>query len=170
VRIPLTPYTAQLIADITSFVLPTRKIVDEINRSATVKLLPAPLTKDRELLATFLQHHNLIQSQLKGAKAIQFVSGIKKDVVVSRKLSERPDRVAIYGWHQPNGEPIQPLTTVHVANYVDYSHGVRLVDQWCEVDGQPSRVSDILGDPELHPLLSDEGPFETAVYHRSGKK
>jgi hypothetical protein len=170
VRIPLTPYTAQLIADVTGCVLPIRKMVDEIHRSATVKLSPAPLTKDRELLATFLQHHNLIQSQLKVSKAIQFVSGIKKDVVISRKLTERPDRVAIYGWHQSNGEPIQSLTTVHVAHYVDYSHGVRLVDQWCEVDGQPSHVSDILGDTDLHPLLSDEGPFETAVYHRSGKK
>jgi hypothetical protein len=169
-RIPLTPYTAQFIADVTGCVPPTRKMVDEFHRSATVKLSPAPLTKDRELLATFLQHHNLIQSQLKYSKASQFVSGIKKDVVISRKLSERPDRVAIYGWHQSNGEPIQPLSTVHVAHYVDYSHGVRLLDQWCEVDGRPRRVSDILGDAELHSLLSDEGRFETTVYHRSGKK
>jgi hypothetical protein len=170
VRIPLTPYTAQLIADVTGCVLPTRKMVDEIHRSATVKLPPAPMTQERETLATFLQHHDLIQSNLRDFTGIQFVSGIKKDVVISRKLTERPGRVAIYGWHQSNGEPIQPLTTVHVAHYVDYSHGVRLVDQWCEVDGQPRRVSDVLCDAELHPLLSDEGRFESTVYHRPGKK
>jgi hypothetical protein len=170
VRIPLTPHTAQLIADVAGCMLPTQKMVDDIHRVAAVKLSPAPLTQERESLATFLQHHNLIQLQQKDSNGIQFVSGIKKDVVISRKLAERPDRVAIYGWHQSDGKPIQPLTTVHVAHYVDYSHGVRLVDQWCEVDGQPRRVSDVLCDAKLHPLLSDEGRFETAVYHRSGKK
>jgi hypothetical protein len=170
VRIPLTPYTAQLIADVTGCVLPTRKMVNEIHRSAAVRLPPTPLTEERESLAIFLRHHKLIQSQQNDSKGIQFVSGIKKDVVISRKLTERPDRVAIYGWHQPNGEPIQPLTTVHMAHYVDYSHGIRLIDQWCEVDGQPRRVTEILGDTKLHPLLSDEGGFEATIYHRPAKK
>jgi hypothetical protein len=170
VRIPLTPYTAQLIADVTGCILPTRRLVDEIDRAAAVKLQPIPLSLARESLATFLKHHDLIQSNLRDSTGIQFVSGIKKDVVISLRLAERPDRVAIYGWHQSNGEAIQPLTTVHVAHYVDYSHGTRLIDQWCEVDGQLKRLSDILCDAKLHPLLSDEGQFETTVYHRPGKK
>lgn len=169
-RVPLTPYTAQLIADITGCILPTSKMVDEIYNAASTKLPPSPLTEDRESLATFLQHHDLIQEKLPRTKKLSFISGIKKDVVISRKLSERADRVAIYGWHQLDGKPIQPLTTVHVSHYVDYSHGVRLVDQWCEIDGQPRRVSDILCDEKLHPLLSDEGHFAGIVYHRPRKK
>jgi hypothetical protein len=170
VRVPLTPYVAQLIADVTGCILPTSKIVDEIHTAAPTKISPQPLTENRESLATFLQHHDLIQEKLNSTKKLPFVSGIKKDVVISRKLAERPGRVAIYGWHQSNGEAIQPLTTVHVAHYVDYSHGTRLIGQWCEVDGQLKRVSDILCDAKLHPLLSDEGQFETTVYHRPGKK
>lgn len=170
VRVPLTPYTAQLIADVTGCILPTRKIVDAIHTAAPTKISPHPLTQDRESLVTFLQHHDLIQSKMSDDTEIPFISGIKKDVVISRKLSERPDRVGIYGWHQSNDEPIQPLTTVHVSHYVDYSHGIRLVDQWCEVDGVPGRVSDILRDAELHPLLSDEGQFGDTAYHRPSKK
>jgi hypothetical protein len=169
VRMPLTPYTAQLIADVAGCMLPTRKMVDEIHRAAKVKLSPQPLTEDRESLATFLLHHELIQKALNPKDRMPFISGVKKDVVISRKLSERPDRVAIYGWHQLNGEPIQPLTTVHVARYVDYSHGIRLVDQWCEVDGTPMRVSDVLRDAKLHSLLSDEGRLEDTAYHRPAR-
>ncbi len=41
----------------------------------------------------------------------------------------------------------------------DYSHSVRLVHETAIVDGVPMRVVDILTDPILHPLLSDEGRF-----------
>ena len=39
---PLTPYTAQIIADRLGCSLPTRKMVDDIYASATVKLAPCP--------------------------------------------------------------------------------------------------------------------------------
>jgi hypothetical protein len=74
--------------------------------------------------------------------------------------------VAIYGWHQRDGKPIQPLTTVHIHWYVDYSHGIRLVDEWCTVDGQPMRVHDVLRDQELCGLLSDEGLLEYLSYQQ----
>jgi hypothetical protein len=93
------------------------------------------------------------------------VAGIKKDVVITKELSERPGHVAIYGWHKLDGKPIQPLTTVHVDWYVDYSHGIRLVDQWAEVDGEPMLVCDVLRDKNLCGLLSDEGPFDAVSYH-----
>ena len=40
---------------------------------------------------------------------------------------ERPNRVAIYGWHYLNGQPIQPTYAGHVDWYIDYSHGIRPV-------------------------------------------
>lgn len=169
VRVPITPHTAQLIADTAGCVLPTRKMVDDIHRAAKVTLEPHPLTEDRESLATFLKHHQLIQEQLQKHQPHHLISGIKKDVVVTNKLLERPDRVAIYGWHKLDGQPIQPLTTVHVDWYVDYSHGIRLVDQWCDVDGESMRVGDVLRDPELSGLLSDEGVIEHPVYRRKVK-
>ena len=166
VRMPLTPYVAQRIADMMGCVLPTRKMVDDIYRAADVKLAPQPLTEEREALATFLEHHQLIQRSWLNRQPGQLVAGIKKDVVVTDKLLERPAHVAIYGWHKLDGKPIQPLTTVHVDWYVDYSHGIRLIDQWCQVDGEPRRVTDVWGDPVLSKLLSDEGPLEVTRYRR----
>ena len=164
VRMPLTPRTAQHIADLYGCVLPTRKMVDDVYHRATAKLSPEPLTKDRELLATFLHHHNLIQQQLETHDSSQLVGGTKKDVIITNELASRPHRVAIYGWHNTDGTPIQPLTTVHVESYVDYSHGVRLIDQWALVDACPMLIEDILRDEVLCELLSDEGPIQRAKY------
>ena len=72
--------------------------------------------------------------------------------------------MAIYGWHQLNGTPIQPLTTVHVDWYVDYSHGIRLVKRQMIVDGQPRDLWDVLKDPDLYLLVSDEGQIAVPHY------
>ncbi len=169
VRMPLTPYIAQHLADMLGCVLPTRKMVDDIYRAAEAKLIPQPLTEARESLATFLEHHRLIQEQWKNRHPNQLVAGIKKDVIVTNELIKRPDHVAIYGWHKLDGKPIQPLTTVHVDWYVDYSHGIRLVDQWCEVDGKPMRIQEVRSDEALSELLSDEGPLEYISYRHPPK-
>lgn len=162
-RMPITPATAQLIADAYACVLPTRKLVDEIHRQAMQKISPQPLTENRESLATFVEHHRLIEAERSGPLG-GLLSGIKKDVVVTNQLAARPGHVAIYGWHHADGTPIQPLTTIHVARYVDYSHGIRLVDRRVLVDGEPARFDEVLADAELHVLLSDEGPIAAASY------
>ncbi|QEG34661.1 hypothetical protein [Bythopirellula goksoeyrii] len=170
VRVPLTPHAAQFLADMLGCVLPTRKMVDDINTAARVKLKPLPLTEDRESWATFCQHNQLIQDQLPNDAPGKITSGIKKDVVVTKELVNRPGHVAIYGWHRLDGNPIQPLTTVHVDWYVDYSHGIRLIDQWAEVDGEPMRIEDVLRDEMLCKLLSDEGPLSQTKYQSFKKE
>lgn len=167
VRMPMNPHTAQAFCDAFGFVLPTRKMALDIWRQSALKLTPQPLTRERESPATFLEHHRLIEEQRAGRKPGELVAGIKKDVVVTNRLQERPNRVAIYGWHYPNGEPIQPLTIVHVDWYVDYSHGVRPVQKSIRVDGVDLPYQEVLRDPHLHPLLSDEGAIETARYERA---
>jgi len=164
VRIPMRPTSAARIADAFGCALPTKKIVDEVNRAAAVKLAPIPLTKDREAASTFLQHHLLIQEQQMASPLGALVAGIKKDVVVTNRLAEKPNRVAIYGWHKLDGVPIQPLTIVHVDRYVDYSHGVRLMKRSVVVDGKPMDVRQVLRSPTLHSLLSDEGPVLRPTY------
>ena len=95
----------------------------------------------------------------------ELAAGIKKDVVVSNRLKEKPDRVAIYGWHRPDGKPIQPLSAVHREDYVDYSHGIRLVKAEVVVGREPMPMAKLLGDPDLCGLVSDEGPI-SAGYRR----
>jgi hypothetical protein len=164
VRIPMTPMTAQRIADRFGCVLPTSKIVEDIYRNAALKLEPRPLTLEREAARTFLQHNALIEAQRRGKPLGLLIVGIKKDVVLTNRLQEKPNRVAIYGWHQLDGKPIQPLTIVHRDTYVDYSHGIRLVKQALLVDGKPTTVQEVLKDPHLCTLLSEEGPLEKPRY------
>ncbi|MES2464077.1 MAG: hypothetical protein V4671_26185 [Armatimonadota bacterium] len=164
VRAPMTPMTAQKIADAFDCVLPTRKIVDAIYQKASVKREPLPLTEDREAAKTFAQHNAIIEAQRKGTPVGALVAGIKKDVVLTNRLGEKPNRVAIYGWHKPGGTPIQPLTIVHKETYVDYSHGIRLIRRTALVDGKPRDIRDILRDPVLFAALSDEGPILRPTY------
>ena len=164
VRMPMNPYTAQAFCDAFGFVLPTRKIVDDIWKAASVQVEPQPLTVEREAPRTFLQHHRIIEEQLKSSPRGSFVGGIKKDVVVTNRLLERPDRVAIYGWHYRNGRPIQPVYAGHVDWYVDYSHGIRPVSRLMRVDGIVMSFDQIMADPRLVGLISDEGRITALRY------
>ncbi len=164
VRVPMTPMAAQAIADRFGCTLPTRKIADDVYAQADVKLEPRPLTERREADETFVQHHEIIESQRAGNPLGALVAGIKKDVVITNRLKEKPDHVAIYGWHKLDGQPIQPLTIVHKQTYVDYSHGIRLVNRTMLVDGQKMSINDVLQDPQRCALVSDEGPVDPRQY------
>jgi hypothetical protein len=156
-RMPMTPQTATQVAESFGCVLPTKLMVDLIHDAATVKLEPKPLGEPREKVEQFANHHRIIEEQLKNHKRGDLVSGIKKDIIHTNRIFEKPHRVAIYGWHQLDGKPIQPVTIVHVDTYVDYSHGVRLVKRTATLDGKPKDVREIYRDPNLAQLLSDEG-------------
>ena len=155
-RVPLTPMTARLIADTLHCFLPSRKMVDDIYRTAAVKLEPVPMYAFRDSTPTMWHHHLIVEGQRKGRRGL--ISGIKKDVVNTFRLRQylRQDRVAIYGWHKPDGKPIQPIYTGHVNWYVDYSHGIRLVSRRVLVDGKWMDYTSILKDPILKHLLCDE--------------
>lgn len=166
-RVPITPKTAVAIADSLGCSLLTAKLSDAVHAAADHKLQPKPLTKDRQAVATFFQHHRLIEEQLAGRPRGLLVSGIKKDLVLTNRLKEEPHKVAIYGWHYPNGQPIQPLYVGHWGRYVDYSHGVRLLAGEMIVDGRTVKVWDVLKNKQLCGLLSNEGPIDVADVRRA---
>ncbi len=155
-RIPLTPMAAQIIADSFHCFLPTRKMVNDIYEQATVKLVPVPMYAFRDSSVTMWQHHLMIEGQRKGKKGL--ISGIKKDVVISGKISRdsKPDREAIYGWHKLDGKPIQPLYTGHINWWVDYSHGIRLVYRTIWVNGKAMDYTEVMKSVVLNKLLCDE--------------
>jgi hypothetical protein len=155
-RIPLTPMAAQVIADRFSCFLPTRKMVNDIYTQAKVKLAPVPMYAFRDSSVTMWQHHLIIEGQRKGMKGL--IAGIKKDVVLSGKISRdpKPDREAIYGWHKLDGKAIQPLYTGHINWWVDYSHGIRLIYKTIWVNGTAMDYTDVLKHPVYSKLLCDE--------------
>lgn len=107
--------------------LPTKEEVDAIWRAADIKLSPIPFT-DYDNMTTqseFVRHSKAIDKQLEQYGDISglLIAGHKKDIIAMRKKG----RVTIYGWHRQNGNPIQPVSSVHGSDYRDYSHGLRLI-------------------------------------------
>lgn len=155
-RIPMTPILAQKVVDHFHCFLPTRKIVNDIYKNAKIKIAPFPLTEHRDSILTFYQHNQLIEKERKGKNGL--IAGIKKDIVITDKINSGPktNKVAIYGWHKLDGNPIQPLYTGHVNWYVDYSHGVRLVSRTIYIDGKKYDFTEILKSNSLRKILSDE--------------
>jgi len=163
-RVPLTAMAAQQIADSFQCFLPTRKIVDDIYQAARVKLAPMPMFAFRDSPVTMYQHHLIIEGLRNGKKGL--IAGIKKDVVIASLLtrSAKPNRIAIYGWHQLNGKPIQPLYAGHINWYVDYSHGVRLVKRTIQINGRPYDYVQVMQDPVLRKLICDEADCDVYRY------
>lgn len=157
--VPLNYYSATLIATRLGCILPTPRIVDAIYDQAVHHLKPAPLPAS-PLMGTNLymaEHKEKVDAQRRGFALGDLISGHKKDLVLTNRLAQIPGRVAIYGWHLATGHPIQPLSLVHGARYVDYSHGVRLVASVVNIGGVARSIYDALQDLNLAPALSREG-------------
>lgn len=170
IRIPMMPQTAQRIANLYDCMLPTRKMCNDIFWNSQIKLNPQPMSPNQYDItapSTFLLHHQKVEQQRSSYPDAngKLTVGTKKDVVISNRLITYPDRVAIYGWHYPDGTIIQPLSTVHTTTHVDYSHGIRLVRTTMTVDGIDMCIFDVLKSTELHPILSDEGPINNPKYN-----
>lgn len=164
--IPMTPIIAQNIANSLGLSLITKKMVDHIWQHSELKLAPIPIPPSPDMITipVFADHNEIISAQR--LEALDFfplgslVAGHKKDVVISNQILDNLNKVVIYGWHQSNGQAIQPLYSGHVNWYADYSHGIRFALDKCILNGEVKKLSDILKDPDLYHLLSDEdGPM-----------
>jgi hypothetical protein len=169
---PMTPGLGQKIADELECFLPTRRIVDQIWEASRLKMEPQPIppTDKMTTVPVFKQHKSVVWTQ-RPASIIKdtlgsLVSGNKKDVIISNLVyrSPEPPRVIIYGWHYPTGKNIQPIYAGHSANYVDYSHGIRLIQNKVYVDDVEMPASEVLKSEEIKSLLSDEGKILKPFY------
>ena len=160
VRIPMTPAVAQAIADRTGTSLPTDRMVDDIHSNADKKLNMDPFqwkpgnehARNMQSVDWYQQHDQRIDNQLgTGQAQTGIVSGHKKDLVIPNK----DGKVAIYGGTWPGTDKrIQPYSNLHENTYEDYSHGARLVSQDVVIDGKAMKLSDVLADPNLAPLVT----------------
>lgn len=169
-RIPMNPYTAQKLADKFGGSLLTSVMSDHIYEMAEIKIKPfnyLPVGNANETVQKFKEHNDQIDRQISeaGGRKGQLVAGIKKDVILSRDIALKPGKVVIYGWHNPGGKPIQPVYSGHIWWYVDYSHGIRLVNNQVIIDGKPALLSEILQDKMLYRIFSNENsPMEKPYY------
>lgn len=170
--IPMTPILAQRICNVLDCILPTRKMVDQIWSAAPLKLHPTTIPPSTEMttIPIFWQHNRTVWSMreqyIESHPPGTLVAGSKKDVIISNSIYVKvpPERVVIYGWHYPDGSPIQPLNSGHANTYADYSHGIRLILNQIILNGEAKSLKHILQDTVLHTLLSDEGIIKNPFY------
>lgn len=160
-RIPMNLHTATAIASQFGFILPTPKIVDAVYDQSAYHFKPQPMAPGPQMRSTYYYraHDQKIKEQRLASEILpgELVSGHKKDVVITNQLAQKKDRIAIYGWHQCAGAPIQPLSTIHGSCYADYSHGIRLVSDTVLIEGKFQSIYEVLEDPKLATVLSTEG-------------
>ena len=119
------------------------------------------------MVIRFAQHNQAIDSERVAANGTlgELMGGLKKDVVISNKIVDKPNNVVIYGWHKLDGTPIQPLYNGHINSYLDYSHGIRFINNEVLVDSVKMTIPQILKDPILYKILSNEnGPMIQPSY------
>ncbi len=173
---PMTPLLAQRLAEALNCSMPTRKMVNDIWRKAPCHLAPSPIAPSPSMTTVpiFNQHNTTVRNQ-RFAVTNTFplgtlTGGDKKDVVLSLRIytnfasASITKPVVIYGWHRTDGSPIQPVYNGHEETYADYSHGIRLVQMNITVDGSPNTVTNVLTNPSLAALLSDEGVLPKPYY------
>lgn len=166
-RLPLTPRTAQTIANLTGALLPTPWIVYRSWQQADIKLTPTPQAPNKgPSMAQYAAHNAIIQTQVDGRKGM--VRGCKKSVVVSNDY--KPGKVIIFGWYRPmpdvfddgapmgtpGRQPTQPLSNVHSENYLDYSHGIYFCHPKAMVNGKEMDLVTLYQHPTLSRLVSKE--------------
>lgn len=167
---PMSPIIATKIADSIGCTLPTRKMVNDIYAQATLTLTPLtiPASGTMTTVQAFKQHSDMVWAQRSPSITTYplgtLVGGDKKDVVISNLIYNTANRVVIYGWHTSVGNPIQPLSNVHADTYMDYSHGMRFIQNAVMYNGSPTTVKAILQSSTLNPLLSDEGVINPPQY------
>lgn len=178
VRMPMSPLAAQVIAEKFACILPTTQMSDDIYKNAETKLTPSPMSggnyKNWQQRMTknefYTEHQRLVEAKCRmaGHQNGMLIAGHKKDVIISNFLNSHKGNVIIYGWHDSRngGKPIQGYGWGHEITYADYSHGIRLIANEVEVDGEKMDIKDVLADKTLSKLLSKEGSVKDTRAHR----
>lgn len=169
---PMTPLLAQRIAVLLGCTLPTSRMVDQIWTNTQLKMEPMPLTYNQTNPPITVAWFDTYNSNIWAQRQTYFptyplgdsVAGDKKDVIISIEIYNELQNgvttpVVIYGWQYQTGVPIQPIYNGHSEYYMDYSHGIRMVQQAAILDGVPTTISAVLTNPVVAALLSDETYF-----------
>lgn len=173
IRLPLTPGTAQKIANLTGCLLPTPRLDYRIWQASQKKLSRISIAALGESnkgpnFAQYVKHNKAIQEQLSGVPRGTLISGHKKDIVVGDLAKQ--GTVLIHGWYKPSPDvfddgsnwqvpdrqPQQAFSNAHGDSYVDYSHGVRLISPLMTIDGKDVETETVFTSADLCNFVNDK--------------
>lgn len=186
VRVRINPVTAELIGEHASAVLPTRKMVKVIYAHSRMVVAQTWGEDDHKkwdypnkgkcyggsmmYTARWRPHDQMIAGAMGTFRLDEDVlyAGHMKNMVMGEGLERKKgSTVGIYGWFRSDGSVIQGETVnwgSHEWEYTDYSHGFRLIHEDMLVNSITMNVREVLKDPELAPLISDEGALTRVSY------
>ncbi len=116
-RVPMSPLTAQRIVDALDLRLPTTRMVDlaaaaALLRGRFIEPIFKPACPEMTSTRYFVEHNAQLEAKLAelgiGGSPDGLLRGLKKDVVRSNRLLERPNRLSLYGWHRPRPALFDP--------------------------------------------------------------
>lgn len=167
VRMPMLLKTARAWMKKNGYILPTRKMVEQIWGAAGAQAYfvgwGAPYDmKSMTGLDRYVQHSKKIDDRLGDALAavrggdVIFAGG-KKDLISSPR--QRGDNIVIYGGPLESGGVQQYLMADHGWFWIDYSQCFRMVATKATLDGVEVNLIDVMKDPVFAGMISDEGHF-----------
>lgn len=167
-RVSLNGYTARRVADAFGCMLPTRRISDQVWQNADLKMMPTGMGASFQMSSTkTLMDHNAVIEKQRAGRNFNIITGHKKDIIFHSKLLQYIHNICIYGFHYPNGKPIQDAQYVaHNIWYQDYSHSIRLVSRQATLNGQATDMMQLLNDKKFCHLISDEGAYDASLIYR----
>lgn len=178
IRINVSAYAQQQMADLLNASLPTAKMCDLLWHYSDVKLNPSPqqISSSNE---SMIKHSNRVDKQIKSQKPGKITSTVGKNWVIDNRLQNPriPNQACNYGWHfkgssfngnvnqsllkNPDTKQywrvIQPVSFYHNFRHSDYSQVCVLVSRQCWVNGEEKDLFDVLRDPTLAPLVNHDG-------------
>lgn len=185
VRINVSAYLQQQIADLLGASLLTPKLSDLRFVQAKIRLepKPRPITSSTEaMIDQSAKLDKLLTNPGYSSDKNAIVATVGKDWVITEELIIAPKNHGInYGWHfagsikfqGTQGYPcdslekdpisgmiihtIQPSAGSHDFSHVDYSQNCVLVKQFCLINNQEMKLSDLLQNKDLAPLASHTG-------------
>jgi hypothetical protein len=181
VRITMSAYLEQTVADMLGASLLTTKLADLIYAQRVLTLSPHTQTPDATMVSTAVMEKQSawIDAQLSAAgfSGTGIVSTVGKHWCISQAWKTNPStagKALNYGFHfigsfqgqtwapsvsLPGVRVVQNLGWAHADQEVDYSQNCVLVARTCFVDGVSRDIHDIFQDPVLSSLVSAEGPL-----------
>lgn len=177
VRITVSAYLQQTLADMLGCSLLTAKLMDLIFSQRDLTLLPHTQVPDSTMVSTKIM---VAQSQWIDAQIPSDTRGIiqtlGKSWLIDNLFVTQPataGKAINYGWHMtsstfqgttwpksvtlPNVYTIQNRGWAHAPQEVDYSQNCILVARDCIVDGLPADLQAVFQNPELAPLANADG-------------
>lgn len=181
IRVNVTATTQQQIADLLHCVLPTAKLYDLMWHVCQYRTTPHTQTIISTTKA-MIDHSQRIDKEISDKNYPEALrSTVGKIWIIDNSLASKPGKACNYGWHFASGSSCQgvngevnvsllknPATGVywyliqgrgwaHNAAHSDYSQICVLVSRQCWVDGNEMDIYDVLGNPELAPLVNHDG-------------